>query len=288
MNILIIGGDSKLSRYLESNLIIDNISFLKTSRRIDSRSLFLNFENIEDFSIPKNLTHAIIVGGVTSYDDCDANYEYAYNINCINIPKLIEKLLKKNIFVVYISTNTVFKYDYLPNENDRPNPAFPYANLKLISEKKIHEIASQTKAIKKLAIIRLTKNVCENTPPFNNWIKLINNNEKFTAFKDLYFAPITFHDSSKTIIKIIINNNYGIFHLSGERDMSYYEFGLGFTKHLNEKNNLCDGVFSHQICVKLKYNHPVTALGMNLTSEKLKIKPINVINVYNYLSKYIK
>ena len=288
MKILITGGDSRLSKYLEYNLKINHINFLKTSRRGTPNTINLNFENTENFIIPNEITHAVIVGGVTSYDDCENKYDYAYKINCIKIPNLISDFLKKNIFVIYISTNTVFKYDFLPKEDDLPSPAFPYAKLKYISESKITKIVRDSNMEHKFSILRLTKNVCEKTPPFNNWIDSINNNKPFKAFKDLYFAPITFNHSSEAILKIIIENKSGIFHLSGEKDISYSEFGLDFIKFLKLNSDICQSVNSADIGVNLKYNHFITALGMEHSIKQLNINPVSVKEVYNYLSKFIK
>ena len=287
MTILIIGGDSRLSQYLEPALLNNKFHTIKTSRKNTKNSIHLNFSEIDKFIIPNHITHAIIVGGVTSYDDCENNYNYAYKINCINIPKLISKFLKKNIFIIYISTNTVFKYDSLPNETDHPNPGFPYAKLKFITENKINEIALNENKKNMLSILRLTKNVCENTSPFNDWIKNINNNIRFNVFRDLYFAPIKFYDSSNTIIKIIQQNAHGTFHLSGEKDISYSSFALEFLDYLNIDKNLCKEINSVDIGIKLRYNHNITSLSMKKTTNRLNINYIKLADIYKYLSKFI-
>ena len=58
-------------------------------------------------------------------------------------------------------------------------------------------------------------------------------NEKFFALEDLYFAPITFLDSSKIILEIIKKNLFGVFHLSGQNDINYSDFAIGLLKYLN-------------------------------------------------------
>tara|TARA_A100001011_G_C14201911_1_gene796033 strand:- start:154 stop:1020 length:867 start_codon:yes stop_codon:yes gene_type:complete len=288
MSILIVGGDSRLSKYLVSDLIKKKYKFIKTSRRNSNNDIYLNFENVDNFSIPNNINFAVIVGGITSYDECDNKYDYAFKINCVNIPKLISRLLEKDIFIIYISTNTVFKYNLLPNEKDLPSPAFPYANLKYISEQEISKLAIKQNKIDKLSILRLTKNVCENTSPFNDWIKFIYKKQNFNAFNDLYFAPIRFNDSSKAIIKIIETKSNGIFHLSGEKDLSYADFAIGFLSFLKINQELCNKIDSRDIGVKLRYNHNVTALSMKYTTKKLNLEPIKLDKIYNYLKKFIK
>ena len=291
MSILIIGGDSRLSNFLYPLLKLQGYSVSKTTRKkkIYKDELFLDLKDIEYFVIPDSIKWAVILGGVTSYDDCENNFDYAYDINCIKIPFLIKKFIKNNIKTIFISSNVVFKNQKkIPSEYDFHNPGFPYASLKSITEKKLNKIVNSTNSSKLISIVRLTKNVCENTSPFNSWIKKINNNENFLAFEDLYFAPITFLDSSKIILEIIKKNLFGVFHLSGQNDINYSDFAIGLLKYLNLNTDLCQKKRSYEIGIKLKYNHHITALNMSFTKKLTRIEPVKLDAVFNYLSKHIK
>jgi len=290
MKILVIGGDSKLSKFLKAKLTANNYEVISTTRRenLNENELYLDFNNADNFNIPKNLTNAIVVGGITSYDDCDGKYEYAYKINCIKIPKLIFKFLQKKIRITFLSTNTVFTSEKnFPKEYSSHNPSFSYAKLKSITEKKICKIADDLNVKEYLSILRLTKNICENTPPFDNWIKHINENKKFYAFKDLFFSPITFVDSSKAILSIVKNEISGNFHLSGEKDINYSEFAHGLLDYFNKDKEMLLSVNSSEIGVNLKYNHHITGLNMDETERLLKIKPIKIQSIYKYFDKFI-
>ena len=291
MKCLIIGGDSKLSQKLIPLLRANNIEYYSTSRRKkkSKKSIFLDLESIDNFLIPKNTTSALIIGGITNYDICKNNYEYAYNINCIQIPKLFSRLIKKNIFTVFVSTNTVFKFKKkIPNEKNIPNPSFEYSKLKRITEQKLIEISKKNDKKKYLSILRLTKNVSVDTSPFGTWIKNINENKPITALKDLYFSPITFEDSSKILIHLIQKKKSGIFHLSGEKDISYSEFSLKFLNFLNKDSNFVNSKNSKQLGLNLVYNHNVTALSMRYTSNKINFYPIQLEKIFIYLAKFIK
>ena len=291
MNCLIIGGDSKLSKKLVPLLEKNKIKYNITSRRKNKskRFIFLDLENVNDFKIPKNTTCALIIGGVINYDTCLNDYNYAFNVNCIQIPKLFSKLIKKNIYTVFVSTNTVFKFKKkIPNEKNTPNPSFEYAKLKSITEQKLIQISKINNKKKYLGILRLTKNVSKETSPFDTWIKNINDNKPITALKDLYFSPITFEDSSKMLIHLINTNKSGIFHLSGERDISYNDFALKFVKFLNKDINFVISKNSKQLGVNLVYNHHITSLSMRNTSNKLNFYPISLDEIFNYLGRFIK
>ena len=279
MKILIVGGDSRLSKTLLPMLKINNYSVLKTSRKYtDNETLYLDFDNIDNFIIPENINFAIIVGGVTDYNTCEDNYEYSHKINCVNIPLLIKKFLKSNINVLFISTNTVFMKNYShPRENEIRNPGFPYATLKSMTEKQIIMISKELSKENKLSILRLTKNVSLDTSPFDQWLNKITNNE--------YFAPITFEKSSEAIIKVIKSKSPGIFHLSGIKDISYSEFGKGLLKYLKKDEKLCIPINSKDISVKLRYNHFYTSLNMKYTSSILGINYVNLEEIYDIFKK---
>lgn len=291
MNCLVIGGDSKLSKKLIPLLENNKIKYKFTSRKKNrsKNSIFLDLSNTDKFKIPKNINCALIIGGVTNYDTCLNEYDYAYNINCIQIPKLFSKLIQKKIYTIFVSTNTVFKFEKkVPNEKNIPNPTFEYSKLKRITELKLIEISEKNKRKKYLGILRLTKNVSSETSPFDTWIKNINKNKPITALKDLYFSPITFEDSSKMLINLIKKRKPGIYHLSGENDISYSDFAFKFIKYLNKDNNLVISKNSKQLGINLVYNHYLTSLSMKYTLNKLNLHPISLQEIFTYLSKFIK
>lgn len=282
--VLVIGGDSRLGRVLKKKLNKDFIVY-ETTRKIkkSKKSIFLELGDIKNFKTNILFDFVIVVGGVTDYKICNNNYNYAYKINCKNIPKIAKYFLKKGSFLLFISTNTVFKYlKKIPNEYDKPNPSFNYSKLKFITEKKISKFAKKYNLTENFSILRLSKNVDKHTSPFNIWIKSLRKNKKFQAFEDLYFAPILFDDSASVIIKIINKKLSGIFHLSGEKDYNYYAFAKLLEKKFNKKN-IVSKINSNNIGIKLIYNHYITSLKMKRTNLLLKHKPIKINKIINYL-----
>ena len=283
--VLIVGGDSRLAKVLKSKLK-DDYNVYETTRRIKKtkKSFFLNFENIKNFKTNIFFDFVLIVGGVTDYKICNDNYKYAYKVNCVNIPEIAKYFLKKKSFIVFVSTNTVFKYKKkIPDEDDLPNPGFNYAKLKLITEKKIRNIAKKYRLLNRFSILRLTKNVDKKTSPFDVWIKSFKKDKRINAFDDLYFSPILFEDSASVIMKIIKKKLGGIFHLSGEKDLNYYSFAKALEKKFRKKK-IVFRVNSKDIGVKLIYNHFITSLNMKKTSKQLNHKPVKVKSILNYLS----
>lgn len=227
------------------------------------------------------------MAGIVDYDTNENNPKLSYNVNCIQVPKLIIKLLLNDSKIIYISTNTVFKSrSKKQDEYCKTNPGFNYPRFKNIAEKKIIKMAKSLNKEKKLSILRLTKNIDFLSNPFRDWIKCFVTNKKIVAFKDLYFAPILYSDSAKFILTLIMKNIFGIFHLSGSKDISYYKFALSLQKKLKLKK-IVDGCYSKAKGIKLVYNHKITALNMRRTTLLTGQKPIPLRSVVDCFCKKI-
>ena len=283
--ILIIGGDSRLGKVLRSELKKKNIYYEFTSRRNRSKN-FLNLTNIKNFKINKKFTDCIILAGVTNYNLCENNKTYSRHINCKNVSEICKKVLKAKVFLCYVSTNTVINSKKIkPHEKTKPNANFEYAKQKLFVEKKILKYAKKNKLQNLLSILRLTKNVSNDTEPFKSWIHNIKNNNKIPAFDDLYFSPILFESSAKALIKIIKKQKNGIFHLSNELNLNYYQFAKKMFRFLNISQDNLIRTNSKKMNVKLIFKSKQSALSMKYTKKNLKQNYINIKQIFLYIKK---
>ena len=281
--ILLIGADSRLSQEFIKKYS-NKYKILGTSRRSNSNFIFLDLIDISNFKKIPNVDFVIFIGGAISYDVCENNFSYAKKINCKNIPILAEKFLKLKSHVIFVSTNTVFKSSkIIPDENTKTSPGFKYAILKDITEKKFLKLKNKYK--RQISVLRLTKNVNKKTEPFSSWINNLKKNKNITAFKDLYFAPILYSDSAKILSKIIENKAVGIFHLSGEKDINYCDFAKKLILRSKKNLNLLNCQNSNELKIKLVYNHHITALKMRFTFKKLRVEPVKLSKIINYIIK---
>lgn len=277
--ILIIGGDSKLAQEFIRLCKKKKISFIATSRKRKKNYLELN--NVKKFKIPQNIGSCVILGGITDYYKCNKYKEKSRKINTINIPELAFKILRKKIFLCYVSSNTVFNYQTPSPEYKKLNPKFEYAKQKKIAENKLINFSNLNKLDQYLSILRLTKNICQNTMPFKTWIKNINNNENIVAFDDLFFSPILFTNSADILLKILNKKENGIFHLSNKYSLSYYSFAIKLIKYLKLKINVIKKS-STNYGINLFYKNRIASLSMNSTIKKLKVKYINLDEIFNF------
>jgi dTDP-4-dehydrorhamnose reductase len=280
---LILGGDGRVAQNLIPHLRSSGFSVYCTSRHrplASAETLYLDFLDSEDFEIPVEVQSAVLVGGPVSYASCDDNFDEAFHVNCEAIPRLVARLLARDIFVIYLSTNTVFQRMTPQGEGDVVNPAIAYARIKAKAEQVIAQQAADTGKTSKLAVFRMTKNVGLTVDPFPEWRKAILSRTPFHALTDLYFAPVRYLDSAYAIERILEACKAGIFHLSGERDVAYHEFAVGLLRHIGLPTSMAVKAKSTEIGLTLRYNHPCTAIRMDNTTRRLGLKPISLATVY--------
>jgi len=284
MSLLIIGGDARLSKRIHENYVIK----YSTSRSLDKRNkLFLDLSDTNSFEIPIDVDKCLIIGGPVSYAQANTSRTTVREIHESQIPLLVKRLLEKNIYTIYVSSNMVLGKDCKDrNEDAIPNPNIEYGKMKYICEKKIYEKAVEVGNVDKLAIFRMTKNISPETSPFLNWIKNYKNDEPIIAFKDLYFSPLFYEKSADALMRLAKLEIPGIFHFSGLRDINYYELCCEVNKVLIKKDKKQMKVIestSKEQGITLEDIGSKTFLDMKRTSSMLKIKPVKLIEIYDYI-----
>ena len=142
--VLVVGGDSKIAKVLIPYLKKEKFSVISTTRRkknVSRSKIFLNLLRINKFIFPKNVSLAIVLAGVDGHKNCYEDNQYARYVNCVCVPNLVKKLIKKNFFVCFVSSSAVFisKPAFVKGES-KYSPGDNYGIQKAIGEKKILNI----------------------------------------------------------------------------------------------------------------------------------------------------
>lgn len=284
MSLLIIGGDSRLSKRIIENYVIK----YSTSRSLEKKNkLFLDLSETNSFEIPKDVDKCLIIGGPVSYAQSNTSNRAVRDIHQFQIPLLVKRLLVENIYTIYVSSNMVLGKDCKDRGEDaKPHPNIEYGKMKYICEKKIYEKAVEVGNIDKLAIFRMTKNISPETTPFSTWIKNYKNETPIVAFKDLYLSPLFYEKSAEALMILANLENPGIFHFSGVKDINYYELCCEVNKVLMKKGKkqlkIIESTSKEQGII-LEDIGSTTFLDMKKTSSMLKIKPVNLIEICEYI-----
>ena len=285
MKFLIIGSRGFIGAELMKCLALLNIDAIGSSSSKPQKSNQIELPIGGDYSHLFNLglTHAIVTSSVTDYSECQNNSS-AFKFNTELIPELIVNLMAKGIKVNYLSSNTVFGGSHSwPNEHQVKDPKIAYALQKSVAEDHLLSWASQSKTLHLLTITRLTKVVSREVEPFKTWFNNIGISKSNSPFMDLIFAPITKRFAAENLIKITIEKTAGIFHLSGQENISYYDFCILLYKEMGVSKNLISPVDSYSTNIEHFYFPKWSGLGMKRSSSILNIDPQPAIEVVRYI-----
>ena len=139
-NILIIGKNSYISKYLSSSLLsLGNIFYTSSTKENFNNVFYLDLEKPQNFNLPKNINidYVIFSAAISSPDFCEKNFEKAYQINVKGTSYIIEKFLDSGSKVIFFSSDTVYgNREELVTELSETNPLGNYGKMKLEIEQK--------------------------------------------------------------------------------------------------------------------------------------------------------
>lgn len=232
---LIIGGDSFIGRALRDHIIKEKKPvFWTTKRKIASKNRFLDLASDRIvWKPPPEVKAAFFCAAVTSILECEKKPEETRKINVDNTLKIIRILNERSIPIVYLSSSLVFNgEDCYPDESADTSPVTEYGYQKNLMEKELINLNPAH------TIVRLSKVISENFPLFEIWIKKLKQKKEIEAFGDYYFSPVSVGYVARVLFDIARGQKGGVWHISGNRAVSYYEAALVIAEEIGVSSRL--------------------------------------------------
>lgn len=201
----------KVGRNPESDLILD-----------------LSNLNLKQLSVVKKNDCFIFLSAISSPDFCEKNKKISYNSNVTNTLTLINFLLKKEVNVLFSSSDIVYGYTKFPvNENNKINPMSFYGEMKAIIENKF----SNNEFFK---VMRLSY-VSSMNDKFSNFLISNRNNLDYIEIYDAFIRSIICIDDVIAFIHKFIeykNKINPIVNLAGPAFISRVEYSKALNTNL--------------------------------------------------------
>ncbi|MEM3399506.1 MAG: dTDP-4-dehydrorhamnose reductase [Candidatus Micrarchaeia archaeon] len=169
---------------------------------------------------PEVVVHSAAMIGV---DECEKEKEEAYAINVVGTQNVADACRKVDAKLIYVSTDYVFdgrKGNYV--EEDEPNPINYYGKTKLEGERIVSKLDDY-------AIVRVS--VLYGWPlrgqhdNFVSWaIKTMRNGGEVHALTDQRITPTFADNAAEAILTVVKKNANGIYHTTGSRCITRFEF----------------------------------------------------------------
>ena len=237
--ILVLGASGFIGNYFFSQLKkVLNFTVYGTYYLNKKEGLiYLDYTNSRELNkILKYINPEIIIwaAGIKNIDNLESNHSLAREHNLIPIKNLVkfQNKVKHNINLIFISSDYVFdgkKGEY--TTDDYPNPDTIYGKSKLEAENYISSNSPFYNIIRVGSVIGLGS-------IFWDWIiGKLKLNQKIELYDDV-FSPTPIDILYKAIIKSIESKLNGLYHVSGDKCISRYDFGLLISKSLKTKSEL--------------------------------------------------
>jgi dTDP-4-dehydrorhamnose reductase len=230
MRVLILGGDSVIGAALEKYWRCDeHISCYSSTRhknQVSNCRPYINLERPELFKLERHYDVAILCASESNISKCEFNKEKTRGINVINTYAISKKMSQRNTHVIFLSSNQVFDGTKPFRETrHKTNAISEYGMQKSDAERLIS-------GLKSYSILRLTKVIHNNLPLLSRWHDDLKNGKTIYAFKDMTLSPVDISDVVLKIDYLARNRKKGIFHCSGDADISYYNFAVKYANQL--------------------------------------------------------
>lgn len=235
-SVLIVGLNSKVGKHFH-DLYHKSIHITGTSRKIADQTnncIYLDLQNsasIESINF-KQYDFVIISSAMTNIFECEKFPDLAYQVNVKGTSILIDRLTLQGTPFIFISSTCVFgdKQTCLHEGQDRL-PDHDYGRHKVLVEDKIKSNSFGL-------VLRTTKLMAPAETIINRWIKSLVKKSTITAFSDLYISPVSYHSFCAHILELMLSDvNYGIYHISPSRQISYFDLALTLSKHFSDRDH---------------------------------------------------
>lgn len=225
--ILITGGHGMVGSYFssEKECILLGKEELDVTKKVQIKKA------IEKYN-PKAIVH---LAALTDVDYAQEHPEKAFQVNALGTHNMASMAKKHDIHLVYVSTGAVFygqaKKPYKTSSS--PNPRSIYAKSKRMGEEFIEAVCD------KYSIVR-TGWIFGGFEKDKKFVAAIakqiwGGNKEIMAVTDAFGCPTYGKDLVDTILKIIANQQYGLFHAVNKGFASRYQIAKLIAKELSEK-----------------------------------------------------
>lgn len=214
--ILVVGIDGLIGGELHRSLTRAGADVVGTSRRPDGKTIRLDLDEPDAFVVPEGVRTAVLCAGIGGLKQCADDPAGTSRINVDSTAKIARRVAAAGGAVIYLSTNLVFDGGKPFVPADEPvRPCCEYGRQKARLEDELRG--------PRFAGVRLTKVMETLGPRFKAWKQTLLGGGEAWASPLLRFSPVPVKEVSAALAELALNFQPGVFHVSGDRDFSYFE-----------------------------------------------------------------
>ncbi len=167
----------------------------------------------------------INTSAISNVDLCETEREMTWKVNVKALENILDACGRLKPVVVQISTDYVFDGNNAPySEMDEVNPIGYYGRSKMSAENIIRNCSLEYIIARTQVLYGIGKRI---RPNFVTWvINALKKNENIRVVNDQKGTPTYVNDFSEGLYKLIMQREFGLYHISGNESVSRYDFAL--------------------------------------------------------------
>jgi dTDP-4-dehydrorhamnose reductase len=286
MKVLITGSDGllgmKLVKYFEEHF--ETIPTYQTKINESSIKMDITLKDEVETVIRKIQPNIIVhCAAMTNVDECETNKKQAELVNVTGTKNIAELACENGCKLVYLSTDYIF--DGLKGyykETDIPNPISYYGKSKLKGEEAVKNICKDF-IIARSSVLYGWHPVRLN---YVTWIiSELKKGNKINIVTDQFNSPTLNDNLCEMLLKLIENNQIGIFNTTGGERISRFDFAIKISDIFGLNRNLINPITADQLSWKAKRPKDTS---LDTTKIAKFIKPLNIAEGLNRLKNEIE
>jgi dTDP-4-dehydrorhamnose reductase len=244
---LVVGGDSEIGGAAYQVMREQGKAVAATTRRRDRIAPDRPFLDLAapllPWQPPAGTNAACLCAAIARLAACASDPQGSARINVVQTVTLAAKLLERDAYVLFLSTNQVFDGSVPHTAADAPHaPRSEYGRQKARAEAALLELMARGAPV---AVLRLAKVVSTSMPLIDDWARKLSFGKPIRAFNDLTLAPTPTEMVCAAIGKLLEDRASGIFQLTGPRDVTYAEAGRFLAGHIGADPALVEEASAH-------------------------------------------
>ena len=233
---LIIGGDSIIGKALSAFWEEKKIPYCASTRhseQVNQKRPYIDLASLIWRQLQTGQYDAVVFcAAATKLADCEEYPEATRAINVEATLALARFMALRGSYLLFLSTNQVFDGTKPHRKvSDQVCPINEYGRQKADAERLFRQESRS-------AVLRLSKVIYPDLPLLRLWESRLQTGQTIEAFTDMYLAPISLEKVVKRIDQLVHNQETGIFHISGEEDISYYSFAQSYFSNIPNADKL--------------------------------------------------
>lgn len=272
---LVVGGDGLVGSRLFALMQKLGADVIATTRRREYAEVAnrVFFDLADPVTQLSSLVYSVafLCAGITGIAVCEDDPVRTYQINVLNTVALAKRLIANGTPIVFLSSNTVFDgVAAWPDEEAPYSPTCEYGRQKVSVERQLLSLSTPSVPV---MIVRLSKVLAPCTRMVLDFLRHLMAVEPCPAFTDLRMCPVSLDYTTGSLLTIARAGISGVFHLSGEVELSYADFASRLAIRLGADPSLVQPSLSTASGARLIFQPVHPGLGLQRTHKLLGISP---------------